>query len=130
MQTSDQPGPNPLEKLSAFLPLFWLSLAFLAGIWFAQAVHAPTLLWLLLAGLALGSASLFGLLLPRRQVQVFHLPPATLFLVTLSLAAFFFGAARYQCTIPAVDSHYIAWYNDRDYERPGHRHADGPAGCA
>ena len=32
MQISDQPRLNPFEKLTAFLPLFWLSLAFLSGI--------------------------------------------------------------------------------------------------
>jgi competence protein ComEC len=44
------------------------------------------------------------------------LQPSTLFLITLSLASFFFGAARYQSTIPRVDAHYIAWYRDREYE--------------
>ncbi len=116
MQTSDQPGPNSFDKLTAFLPLFWLSLAFLAGILFTQLVRASTLIWLILAGVALLVALLVRLLLPRWQVQVFHLPLPILFLVLLSLTAFFLGAARYQSTIPTVESHYIAWYNDRDYE--------------
>ena len=49
MQTTDQPGPNPFEKLTAFLPLFWLSLAFLAGIWAAEQIHHSRSAWLALA---------------------------------------------------------------------------------
>ena len=116
MQPTDQPVPNPFEKLTAFLPLFWLSLAFLAGILFAQSAHASTLLWLLLAALAVLLALLVRLLLPRLRVPGFlHSSPASLFLVALSLTVFFLGAARYQASLPTVDSHYVAWYNDRDY---------------
>ena len=39
----------------------------------------------------------------------------TLFLVSLSLITFFLGAARYQYSIPTIDAHHIAWYNDRQY---------------
>ena len=115
MQTTDQPGSNPFENLTAFLPLFWLSLAFLAGILFAQPLHGSTLLWLLLAALAVVLAMLVRLLVPRLRVQGFHPSPASLFLLALSLSAFFLGAARYQVSLPTVDSHYIAWYNDQDY---------------
>ncbi|MGA2490221.1 MAG: ComEC/Rec2 family competence protein [Anaerolineales bacterium] len=116
MQTSNPPTPNLFEKLTAYLPLFWLSLAFLAGILFAQQVQASTLVWLILAGVAVVLALLVRLLLPRLKATLFNLQPATLFLLALSLVAFFFGAVRYQVTIPTVDARYIAWYNDRDYE--------------
>jgi hypothetical protein len=117
MPTTDPPGPNPFEKLTAFLPLFWLSLAFLAGILFAQAVHASTLLWVVLAAGALAFALVARLRALQMQVQsTILLAPARLFLVTLSLAAFCLGAARYQATIPTVNSQYIASYNDQDYE--------------
>ena len=59
---------------------------------------------------------LVRLLLPRLRVPGFlHPSPASLFLITLCLAVFFLGAARYQAAQPTVDSHYIAWYNDQDY---------------
>jgi competence protein ComEC len=115
MPTTDPPGPNFFEKLTALLPLFWLSLAFLAGILCAQAVHLSTPLWLFLTAAALLLALVVRLVL-HRHVQGALASPASLFLASLSLAAFFLGAARYQSTIPTVDSHYIAWYNDQDYE--------------
>ena len=116
MQTSNPPTPNFFEKLTAYLPLFWLSLAFLAGILFAQTVHASIRLWLNLAGAGVLLALPSILLLPRLNKRLFNLQPATLTLFLLSLAAFCLGAARYQFTLPTVDAHYIAWYNDRNYE--------------
>jgi competence protein ComEC len=132
MPTTDQPGPNLFEKLTAFLPLFWLSLAFLLGILAAEQIHRSRSgllavlhlvlpvnvplgrgLWLVLAGLAI----LIALLL-----RVFHahlrlkLSPATLLLASLALIAFCLGAARYAFTVPRIDAGYIAWYNDKDYE--------------
>ena len=130
-KTSDQPGSHPFEKLTAFLPLFWLSLAFLCGIWAAEQIHRSRSawiaavrfvlpaqvplsrgVWLILAGLAILIAVF---------VRVFHarlrsrISSSTLFLVSLALIAFCLGAARYAFTVPSVDAHYIAWYNDRDY---------------
>jgi competence protein ComEC len=131
-KTSDQPGSNPFEKLSAFLPLLWLSLAFLCGIWAAEQIHASRSawlavirlvlpaqvplgrwLWLILAGLALLIAGLFWIFRARLGLK---LSSSTLLLVSLSLIAFCLGASRYAFTVPSVDDHYIAWYNDRDYE--------------
>jgi competence protein ComEC len=129
--TSGQPGSNPFEKLTAFLPLFWLSLAFLCGIWAAEQIHrsrsawlavirlvlTPQVplsrgVWLILAGLAILIAVVFRVLHARLRTR---LSPSTLFLVSLALIAFCLGGARYAYTVPSVDSHYIAWYNDRDY---------------
>jgi competence protein ComEC len=128
---SGQPGSNPFEKLTAFLPLFWLSLAFLCGIWVAEQIHRsrsawlavirlvlpPQValgrgVWLILAGLAILIAALFRVFHARLRTP---LSPSTLFLVSLSLIAFCLGGARYAFTVPSVDAHYIAWYNDRDY---------------
>jgi competence protein ComEC len=135
MQTSDRPTPNTFEKLTAYLPLFWLSLAFLAGIlvarqihlsrsfWLALAhivlpsqIHLNRSLWLVLAGIAILAALLLRIFYSRLHFKPFHLPYSTLFLASLSLIVFFLGAARYHFTIPFVDAHYISWYNDREYE--------------
>jgi competence protein ComEC len=132
MQTSGQPGPNTFEKLTAFLPLFWLSLAFLAGIWAAEQIHHSRSAWLAIIHLVLPAQVALGrglwlilagtLILIAVLLRIFHAPlrlrlsPATLLLVSLALVAFCLGAARYAFTVPRVDAHYIAWYNDRDYE--------------
>jgi competence protein ComEC len=135
MQISDQPTPNTFEKLTAFLPLMWLSLSFLAGIlvanqihlsrsfWLALAhivlpsqIHLNRSLWLFLAGIAILITLLLRIFYSHLRFKLFNLPSSTLFLVSLSTIVFFLGAARYHFTIPFVDAHYISWYNDRDYE--------------
>ncbi len=126
MQTSNSSTQSTFEKLTAALPLLWLSLAFLVGILFAKAVpapallrlgHASTVLWLILAAVVLAFALAIRLLAQQRQARGQLLPaPDRLFLASLALAAFFLGAARYQATIPTVNSQYIASYADQDYE--------------
>ena len=131
-KTSDQPGSNSFEKLTAFLPLFWLSLAFLCGIWAAEEIHRSRSawlavirlvlpaqvplgrwLWLILAGLAVLIAVLAWVFRASLRLK---LSASILLLVFLALIAFCLGAARYAFTVPSVNDHYIAWYNDRDYE--------------
>ncbi|MFH1523375.1 MAG: hypothetical protein ABIF04_00250, partial [Chloroflexota bacterium] len=116
MQTSDLSTKNSFERLTSFLPLMWFSLAFLTGILVANQIHVTTMLWLILAGIALILVALARVFLSRLGTQPFHLSPSHIFLLTLSLVAFFLGAARYQSTIPNVDAHHIAWYADREYE--------------
>jgi competence protein ComEC len=130
MQTSDRPGSHLFEKLTAFLPLFWLSLAFLLGILEAEQFHRTRSawlalihlvlpaqvplgrwLWLVLAGLAILIAVFFWIFHARLK-----LASSALLLASLALIAFFLGAARYAFTVPRVDAGYIAWYNDREYE--------------
>jgi len=92
-------------------PLFWLSLAFLAGILIAVQVTYSATGWLILGGVCL-LAGLVAYIFSRRLTQHrsrFSLP---LFMLT----AFFLGAARYQMNIPEITPAFIAWYNDRDYE--------------
>ncbi|HVM72137.1 MAG TPA: ComEC/Rec2 family competence protein [Anaerolineales bacterium] len=132
MQTSDQPSQNPFEKLTSYLPLFWLSLAFLCGIWAAEQVHRSRSgwlaffhtflpaqfpfgrgLWLLLASLAVLAAVLAGVFHVRLRGK---LAPATQFLILLAVIVFCVGAARYAYTVPRVDAHYISWYNDGEYQ--------------
>ena len=130
--TSDQSGSNPFEKLTAFLSLFWLSLAFLCGIWAAEEIHRSRSawlavirlvlpaqvplgrwLWLILAGLAVLIAVLSWVFRASLRLK---LSASSLLLVSLSLIAFCLGAARYAFTVPSINDHYIAWYNNRDYE--------------
>jgi competence protein ComEC len=113
---SDQKSRNPFEDLLTRLPLLWVSLAFLGGLLLASRLDLPTLLWLGLALLALGLSVLARLLLPRRGRPLLRLEPAAWFLLLACLAGLFFGATRYRAAQPVRDAHFIAWYNDRDYE--------------
>ncbi|MDO9347863.1 MAG: ComEC/Rec2 family competence protein, partial [Anaerolineales bacterium] len=115
--------------------MLWLSLAFLAGILLANQLHLSRtfwlglahivlppqfhlfrIIWLILAGIVLLIASLLRILSNRLNFRPFNLPPSTLFLASLSLITFFLGAARYHFSIPIIDAHHIAWYNDRQYD--------------
>jgi competence protein ComEC len=135
METPNQKTSSRLNDLTAWTPLLWLSLAFIAGIlaswqvhlyrsqWLGLAhkllpAHIPLTrnLWFIPAGIALLAAVLLRIFSSRLKFKPFKLPPATLFLACLALVVFFLGAARYNFTIPHVDAHYISWYNDRDYE--------------
>ncbi len=112
METTNQQTPGKFINLTAWLPLLWLSLAFITGILFAGQLTLPVLVWLILAG---GTFIIFILL--RIFSARLHLSntPLCLFFPGL-LVIFFLGAARFQSTIPRLDAHYIAWYNDREYE--------------
>ncbi|MCJ7585829.1 MAG: ComEC/Rec2 family competence protein [Anaerolineales bacterium] len=103
-------------NLTKRLPLLWLSLAFLLGILLAQQIHLSFAIWLILAGIALFVATIFRILSLRINLKPFGLPPSTLFLVSLSLVTCFLGVGRYQYSIPTIDAHHIAWYNDRQYD--------------
>jgi len=103
-------------NLTKRLPLLWLSLAFLFGILLAQHIHLSFAIWLILAGITLFIATIFRILALQINLKPFDLSPSTLFLVSLSLVISFLGAARYQYSIPTIDAHHIAWYNDREYE--------------
>ncbi len=115
--------------------MLWLSLAFLAGILLANQLHLSRtfwlglahivlppqfhlfrIIWLILAGIVLLIASLLRILSNRLNFRPFNLPPSTLFLASLSLITFFLGAARYHFSIPIIDAHHIAWYDDRQYD--------------
>lgn len=115
--------------------MLWLSLAFLAGMLLANQLHLSRtfwlglayivlppqfylfrIIWLILAGIVLLIASLLRILSNRLNFRPFNLPPSTLFLASLSLITFFLGAARYHFSIPIIDAHHIAWYDDRQYD--------------
>ena len=107
------------------MPLFWLALAFLAGILFANAVRLPTTAWLILAGAALAGSILLAILsrwlAQRRGTGPRPAPrlpaPFSLAFVVLLFASAFFGAYRYQSKQPDLsDPSFIASYNDTQGE--------------
>jgi competence protein ComEC len=99
-----------LSRIST-LPLFWLSLAFIGGIIFANQVTLTIYIWLALAVIIL----VIGLLL-RSQAERMHLSSRSFLIIALSLVSFCLGGFRYQLNVPKIDAFHIAWYNDRDYE--------------
>jgi competence protein ComEC len=112
MDTINSRSPGRLFNITAWMPLLWLSLAFLVGILFAAKVTLSIATWLILAGVASFVYILLRILHARLHVSI---KPLLLFSPAL-LGFFFLGAARYQSTLPRVDANYIAWYNERDYE--------------
>jgi len=111
METPNLQTPGKFTNLTAWMPLLWLSLAFIAGILFASQVMLSVLVWLILAG---GTLVILILLRILKRLHISIAAPI-LFSPAL-LLVFFLGAARYQSTVPRLDAHYVAWYNDRDYE--------------
>lgn len=91
------------------MPLFWLSLAFLAGLLPAALLALPEQGWLLAALICgLGACALLLVsarrnLHPRLKIQPFHA-----FLPLL----FCLGAARYAGAQPQIGPESLAWYND------------------
>jgi competence protein ComEC len=112
METSDQQAPGKFLHFTAWMPLLWLSLAFLAGILAADQWDLPLIAWLIMAG-GLCLVSILLQILSKRS----HLSIASALLFIPVLLVFFsLGAARFRSSIPRLDAHYIAWYNDRAYE--------------
>jgi competence protein ComEC len=99
------------EQLMAHLPLMWFSLAFLAGIIFASLVSFSVWVWIGLAIVAIFLLVFSRIFVARLPLSVDHF----LFSFIL-LIAFFFGAARYQLSVPKFDAFHIAFYNDREYD--------------
>lgn len=83
------------------MPLFWIALAFLGGIWMASVVPLPVWVWLLLGILSLIIGITLKLII-RQWMLVLLLLPGFLFL----------GAARYQGQQPVITPDHIAYYND------------------
>lgn len=110
-------------QLAARLPLLWLSLAFLGGIWLASWISLPAWAWLILAAAALlltfplrralTNLPTFNLQPPGQSLEV---KPSTILLLNLSLITLLLGSARYQASLPEITVAHIAWYNDREYD--------------
>lgn len=102
------------------MPLFWLSLALICGIWLADWLDLPLLAWMILAGVNLAWFGL-GIWLGRRFTWLrFSVPtpspdnfPPYPIPISLLLLAFCLGGLRYQVTQPHLDHASLAWYNDQ-----------------
>lgn len=135
MQTTNPQTQSRFTILTAWMPLFWLSLSFVTGILVANQLHIsrtfwlglvhyllPTqfhyfrIIWVILAVFTLLGAVFFRIFYLSHNRMSSKLPLSTLFLAFIALTVFFLGAARFHFSIPFVDAHYISWYNDRDYE--------------
>lgn len=110
------------------MPLFWLSLAFLAGIVLGEILPWSWRLWSLLAGVCLALLlargwyqARFNSIFPLSWIEIksrlslelsFALPPSALILVCLCL-----GALRYQSKQPDLDDPgFIAYHNDNNVQ--------------
>lgn len=96
--------------LSTYLPLVWVSLAFLAGIILASYLSLPVWVWVALAVL---------FILLTIIVRIF--PLSSFFFILrpfpfILLFSLFLGSARYQFSVPDFDAFHIAFYNDRNYD--------------
>jgi competence protein ComEC len=104
------------------MPLFWLSLAILAGILLAANSNLPLFGWILV-----GLTSLLLVLPPLYRRWVDHVPPSInqlnqqlkipnpifypLFIILISV-----GAIRHQLAQPVVTPSFLAYYNDQSTE--------------
>ena len=113
--------------LSTYLPLVWVSLAFLGGIVLARYLSLPIWAWMalvilfiILAVLArIFATRLHNSALRQGSGQAFILHPSSFLLSPFSFILFvslFLGSARYQFSVPNFDAFHIAFYNDRNYD--------------
>ncbi len=93
------------------MPLFWLSLAFLAGIGLADGLKWPSTAWWILAGFALAAAILIEVFRAPLGRRLRILPPFPYPLIPLILSL---GALRYQAIQPRLEPGFIAYYNNPD----------------
>jgi competence protein ComEC len=112
METPNPQIPGKFGNLTAWMPLLWLSLAFLAGILLASLVPLTVPTWSTLAGVLFVLFILLSIHSKRSPGRVSLL----IVFAPALLAAAFLGAVRYQLTVPRVDAFHIAWYNDRNYQ--------------
>jgi len=94
------------------MPLFWLSIAFLGGLFLAAYLPAHWAVWAGVAALALGMGIFESRLFPaspfiQRVRAITRLP------LGLIVAAFFAGALRTQLAQPSFSAADLAWYNDQ-----------------
>ncbi len=106
------------------MPLLWLSLAFLIGIWAASLLNWSSLVWVGLSGAALfllAAQSFVARRFPNLPPLKVHFPnpdgfPAShipFFLIVFSLS---FGGLRYQMVQPVWDGQFVASYNELESE--------------
>ena len=102
------------------MPLFWLSLAFMAGILLAVRVQLAVEIWLAAAGGCLLMALITAIYHRRSRLQAQSPDQNSRFSISfifLACCAFALGAARYQGALPELNAQgHIAYYNDREIE--------------
>ncbi len=116
MSIPDAKPKTNSTSLAAWMPLMWLSLAFIAGIWFDSQVHISIRRWLVLAAFSVVLALFIRVILPRLVIYQTTVSSTRATLILLALTLFFLGAARYQVTVPGKDPFHIAWFADRDFD--------------
>lgn len=100
------------------MPLFWLSLAFLGGIFFGEQLDWPKYFWwfLLLLSLLMTVLEQLGKRrFPKIGAGLKKLPDLSI-PYPLILISFVCGALRFQLAQPVIDSGFISYYNDSEYE--------------
>jgi competence protein ComEC len=102
------------------MPLFWLSLAFMAGILFSARMQLTTTIWLSIAGISLFLVLAVSWRRTRRAFSEIDsiprdtLPPQFYLLIPFCLAL---GAVRFQISQPSLGSPgFIAFHNDSGNE--------------
>jgi competence protein ComEC len=103
------------------LPLLWISLALMAGILLASAIHLPVVVWLVLVVLGLLSIYPAHRLAPAiisLQLGRLNLSLRREFVVLgmAVLTALFAGALRYQLSVPPQSDKQIGSHNDAGYD--------------
>jgi len=112
MQTEIPPPKNSFVSLFSRLPLLFISLAFLIGILLASSTTLSWPVWLAFGCGMLAILLVLYLLRLRLRVSI----PGYLFVLGMALCGLFFGAFRYQVSVPKVDAFNIAWFKDREYD--------------
>jgi len=112
---AENPPTSLREQITTQPPLMWFSLLFLAGIVLGSLVSLSLWIWIGLAAAFIVLAVLarvfrFSSLIPHPSSFLLH-PFAFILLFAL-----FFGAARYQFSVPKFDAFHIVFYNDREYD--------------
>jgi competence protein ComEC len=95
------------------MPLLWISLSFLFGIFISKQFNLSTSFWLIFGLVVLAFAFLAYQIAKWRNISL----PNFQYTLTLAiLIAFILGAWRYQAVQPNIDAFHIAFYNDRNYD--------------
>ncbi len=102
------------------MPLFWLSLALIGGIWLADWLNWSLLTWMILVGFNLawfGSGIWLGRRFAWLRISIptpspDNFPPYPI-PISLLLLALSLGGLRYQSIQPHFDQTSLAWYNDQ-----------------
>lgn len=104
------------------MPLFWLSLAFLSGIFLGDLLNWPLWAWMIPVPVCVVVLALRSRLRQRIPFPEHPLPvPAALLLLLLAL-----GGARYQLAHPPLTTRDIGWYRDQPGKYIVHGHLVKP----